>query len=808
MMNIKTNLLKNLTAAFVIVFTVGVGGVCAEEFKSKLPKCKGEYSSSWNNCYGKQKFINGSYEGEFKNALYDGNGIFKLDTGEQYIGEFKDMFKHGYGTWTGAIDFASELFANPNFANEKIKVEKYVGKFKNGLREGYGIFIYKNGERYMGDWQRDLRHGRGVHIYEANHSYDGGWYKDKKEGKGIEKIFGSIYVGDFKNNQWDGFGEYTFEDGKYVGEFKNGMMQGKGFELFNDGTITNEGIWDGGQFWKSEKVSFKNFNYKKYLKEKTKIEKEFEEYKNIKDLKICENFEYFDNKEDSFTTNFEKNEIEKSKKLNNCWGKYTDKFLTVYEGEWINGKLNGKAKYVNAKGVKFVGFFKNDKKNGFGKELTSSAIYIGEYISNDRQGMGIEVYDSGVSYIGEWKKDIYNGKGVFYKTDGAIRSEGIFEDGWLKVKSKIDVSNIEKFIKEKEIDNLYAKAKLINLKVTNTQANAEGDFVISIQTGTDTASLKINGEELGGRADGNYTVKKVARAGQETKFVIIAKDTNGNTDSKTIVVVRQVAESSQIKYSELNPALVKTQPSKDAVAIIIGIQNYKRVPKAEFANNDAQAFYDYAIRALGVKPENIKLLVDEQADEVEILSAFQNWLPVKVRKQKTDVYVYYSGHGLPSDDGNSLYILPHGADKQFIAKTAINQQEVIAALQAVQPKSVTMFMDACYSGQIRTGETLIASARPLSIKSNAQSFPAEFTVITASQSDQIASSSADFKHGIFSYYLMKGMEGDADENKDNKITVGEMQNYLQDMVGRKAMSVNRKQVPQLTGDANRVLVGK
>ena len=232
------------------------------------------------------------------------------------------------------------------------------------------------------------------------------------------------------------------------------------------------------------------------------------------------------------------------------------------------------------------------------------------------------------------------------------------------------------------------------------------------------------------------------------------------------------------------------------------------MPKAEFANNDAQAFYDYAIRALGVKPENIKLLVDEQADEVEILSAFQNWLPVKVRKQKTDVYVYYSGHGLPSDDGNSLYILPYGADKQFIAKTAINQQEVIAALQAVQPKSVTMFMDACYSGQIRTGETLIASARPISIKSNAQSFPAEFTVITASQSDQIASSSADFKHGIFSYYLMKGMEGDADENKDNKITVGEMQNYLQDMVGRKAMSVNRKQVPQLTGDANRVLVGK
>ena len=253
---------------------------------------------------------------------------------------------------------------------------------------------------------------------------------------------------------------------------------------------------------------------------------------------------------------------------------------------------------------------------------------------------------------------------------------------------------------------------------------------------------------------------------------------------------------------------MKSQTSKDAVAIIIGIQNYKRVPKAEFANVDAQAFYDYAIRALGVKPENIKLLVDEQADDVEILTAFQNWLPVKVRKQKTDVYVYYSGHGLPSDDGNSLYILPYGADKQFIAKTAINQQEIIAALQASQPKSVTMFIDACYSGQIRTGETLIASARPISIKSNAQSFPSDFTVITASQSDQIASSSQDFKHGIFSYYLMKGMEGDADENKDGKITTGEMHSYLMDNVVRQASLSNRVQQPQLTGNREKILVGR
>jgi uncharacterized caspase-like protein len=117
-------------------------------------------------------------------------------------------------------------------------------------------------------------------------------------------------------------------------------------------------------------------------------------------------------------------------------------------------------------------------------------------------------------------------------------------------------------------------------------------------------------------------------------------------------------------------------------------------------------------------------------------------------------------------------------------------------------------MDACYSGQIRTGDTLIASARPLALSSTNASFPSEFTVFTASAPDQIASSSPDLKHGIFSYYLMKGMEGDADENRDGKITAAELQTYILEMVGKQAMTLNRRQEPQMVGDLGRVLVGR
>jgi hypothetical protein len=263
-----------------------------------------------------------------------------------------------------------------------------------------------------------------------------------------------------------------------------------------------------------------------------------------------------------------------------------------------------------------------------------------------------------------------------------------------------------------------------------------------------------------------------------------------------------------LEENELKIDTLKKKPETDAVAIIIGIQNYKKIPKSNFSNNDASVFAEYAKKILGVKQQNIKILIDDEADNAEIYRAFQNWLPIKIKKNKTDIYVFYSGHGLPSDDGKSLYLLPHGADRDFIGKTAIDQNELIAALQATQPNSVTMFIDSCYSGLTRTGDALLASARPVVTKSKNLEYPPNFTVISASMPEQISWSSSELKHGIFSYYLMKGMEGDADENRDGKITASEMQSYLADMVPKQALTMNRKQNPQLTGDANRVIVGR
>lgn len=551
-------------------------------------------------------------------------------------------------------------------------------------------------------------------------------------------------------------------------------------------------------------------------------------------------------------------DIERLAKWSKCWGRYKFEFVSkdsIIEGEFLSGLMNGFGKFKNPDGGSYIGTFRNDLRHGQGTGNNANGDkyvgeykddmyngqatyfyadggkYIGGFKDNKRHGLGSYISRDGTKFYGEYKDDLPNGQGIVTTPTGG-GYEGIFENGSFIRAAKVNLppqnnnnaTNTDRSDMDRERQQLAeerrrledekrqrqqaSSSQRINLQVNHTQPNSDGLFLIDIKTNADTASLLINGEEQGGKIDGNYSIKKVARVGQDTKFTIVATDINNNTESTTITVARQAVSQSSNKSASLKPENIKRATPRDAVAIVIGIQNYKRVSKADFANNDAKEFYEYAIRGLGIKPENIKLLLDEEADEIEIVKAFQNWLPLQVSKNKTDVFVFYSGHGLPSEDGQSLYFLPYGVDKQFLSRTAVGQKDVVSALLASKPKSVTMFIDSCYSGLSRTGETLLASARPISLKSKDIGYPPEFTVISASSPDQISSSSPELQHGIFSFYLMKGMEGDADINKDGKITAGEMQQYVSDKVQRQAMSMNRKQEPQLIGDANRVLVGR
>jgi len=98
---------------------------------------------------------------------------------------------------------------------------------------------------------------------------------------------------------------------------------------------------------------------------------------------------------------------------------------------------------------------------------------------------------------------------------------------------------------------------------------------------------------------------------------------------------------------------------------------------------------------------------------------------------------------------------------------------------------------------------MLIASRPIAIRAKESAIPEGFTVMTAAAGDQTAKPLEEAKHGLFSYFLMKGMEGDADSNQDNQITAAELHRYVEQNVVQQS---GGSQVPELQGDAGRVLV--
>jgi hypothetical protein len=271
-----------------------------------------------------------------------------------------------------------------------------------------------------------------------------------------------------------------------------------------------------------------------------------------------------------------------------------------------------------------------------------------------------------------------------------------------------------------------------------------------------------------------------------------------------VTVERRVSELVTESPTQLDPRKIKAKANPNAIALIIGVESYARLPPAQYADSDANHFYDYANQSLGVPPNKIKLLTDSKANRTEILKAMRNWMKTEVINGKSDVYIFFAGHGLASADGSKTYLLPADGDRDLLDETSILRDDLIASANGA--KTITMFLDTCYSGGTRTNEVLLADARPIAIVPEMKSLPSNVTVLAAASGAQLSSTYEAAQQGLFSYWLMKGLEGDADINKDKKITAGELHEYVAKQVGPMAQTRNRQQNPQLMGESQRVLV--
>jgi len=242
------------------------------------------------------------------------------------------------------------------------------------------------------------------------------------------------------------------------------------------------------------------------------------------------------------------------------------------------------------------------------------------------------------------------------------------------------------------------------------------------------------------------------------------------------------------------------------LAVVFGIESYKKVPGASFAKRDAIWIKKYFENVLGIPEKQIYFKTDTDVTLAVLNMAFGGWLEKRIKKNESNVFIYYAGHGAPDIQKNKAYLIPYDGDPNYAADTGYEMETLYDHLGKLGAASVTVFLDACFSGANRNNEMLLADARPVFMEVDA-STAGNVTVFSATGGKEISSAWPEKKHGLFSYYLMKGIRGDADANKDHQITVGELGDYVKENVSDMAGMLDREQMPRLqTMDKSRVLI--
>jgi tetratricopeptide (TPR) repeat protein len=242
-----------------------------------------------------------------------------------------------------------------------------------------------------------------------------------------------------------------------------------------------------------------------------------------------------------------------------------------------------------------------------------------------------------------------------------------------------------------------------------------------------------------------------------------------------------------------------TSPSDDSAsikiprgyAVVIGINSYEKIVESQqlqFAERDAEAIYSILISPEGgnFRAENVHKLIGRKATRENVIKELEEWLP-SVAKEEDRVLVYFAGHGFVSE--NKAYLAPYDLNPRDIDRTGYSMAQLGSLFGTrIKAKWKVLLTDACHSGAINPEGNLQTINKSL-IDLNKSLFS-----LTASRDREGSFESPDWGggHGIFTYYVIKGLEGSADENRDGLVTADELAEYVRQNV---RMATSGKQNP-------------
>lgn len=239
-------------------------------------------------------------------------------------------------------------------------------------------------------------------------------------------------------------------------------------------------------------------------------------------------------------------------------------------------------------------------------------------------------------------------------------------------------------------------------------------------------------------------------------------------------------------------------------AVAIGISQYlyarKGIRPLQYAHRDASEFIKFlhTPQGGGFHPAHTKLLINEQASTRNVRSALFTFL--KQAKKDDLVIIYFAGHGAPEPGRtDNLYLITYDSDPEDLASTAFPMWDMETALKRyIVAERVIVIADACHSAGVsgEIGLRAVGNANLINVYlENLQKTKPGRVIITASEANQLSREGPEWDgHGVFTYFLLRGLKGQADSDGSGVITIAEAFNYVYNRVRRATSSMQHPNI--------------
>jgi caspase domain-containing protein len=338
---------------------------------------------------------------------------------------------------------------------------------------------------------------------------------------------------------------------------------------------------------------------------------------------------------------------------------------------------------------------------------------------------------------------------------------------------------------------------------------------VSSGKGVATVNVLLNGAEV---------FKEVERPPKRS--LAVAAPVKLREGTNTIVVratepdgtVRQ--EIRTVIYERPSPvqptvaAAAVPKPSREQWAVVIGVGHYSNaaIPQLHYTVADAELVQQVLVGQGGFKKDNVLLITDktERKPTLRDLKWALGTFLARSAKKDDLIVIFFAGHGAPEvdprgaeSDGLAKYLVPSDADPNDLYSTALPMDEFQTIFDRIEAERVVVFVDACYSGA--AGGRTFASKRTRATRVD-EVFLDRLTrskgraILTASRGSEVSLEVPELGHGLFTHYLVQGLRGAADLDRDGIVSLQELYQYLEQQVSQKSRSIGGNQHPVMKGE--------